>query len=83
MLRKAGLEPAVAGDPLATRVFAAPGAWLVVVVNETAADGRRVVSVGPSRCEIPVAAGRARLLLLERPTGRMLAATPGAVITAK
>ncbi|HEY7516620.1 MAG TPA: hypothetical protein VIC87_19165, partial [Vicinamibacteria bacterium] len=81
-LLEAALEAAgVATSPSATRVAArvleAPRAFLVVCVNETPAPARRRVRVEGRGHDVPVAALRARLVLLERGTGKVLAATPG------
>jgi len=78
----AALEIAgVKTQPSETRVMArllyAPQAILVVVVNETAADARRRLTVEGQIVEVPVAAGRGRLVLFERGTGRVLATTAG------
>jgi hypothetical protein len=48
-----------------------------VAVNESAVDARRRLTVEWRTVEIPVPAGRARLVLFERGTARVLAATPG------
>jgi hypothetical protein len=63
--------------PVAARVLAAPRALLAVCVNETAQDVERALNVEGRAVGIPVAAGRARLVLFERGTGKVLAATPG------
>jgi hypothetical protein len=81
-LLEAALDAAgVATSPSATRVAArvleAPRAFLVVCVNETPAPARRRVRVEGRAHDVPVAALRARLVLLERGTGKVLAATPG------
>ena len=78
----AALEAAhVATSPSDTnvvaRVLSAPRAHLVVCVNETAEDAVRRVQVDGKALDVPVPAGRSRLVLVERATGNVLAATPG------
>jgi hypothetical protein len=59
------------------RVLSAPRAHLVVCVNETAEDAVRRVQVEGRALDVPVPAGRSRLVLVERAGGKVLAATPG------
>jgi hypothetical protein len=59
-------------------VLVAPKALLVAVVNESAEAARRRVTLEGRSVEIPLPALGARLLLFERGTGKLLAATPGA-----
>jgi hypothetical protein len=47
------------------------------VVNETARDAVRTLKIEGRVFEIPVAAGRSRLALFERDSGRQIAATSG------
>jgi hypothetical protein len=54
---------------------------LAVIVNETARDAQRRVSIAGHNVDIPVAAGRTRLVLFERATGRVIAQTPGKPIS--
>ena len=61
-------------------MLVAPKAVLVACVNETPAPARRRVLVEGQPVEIPVEAFRSRLVLFERGTGRVLAATPGQAI---
>lgn len=70
-------------DRVTARVLAAPRALLVACVNETAVAALRGVRVAGKLHTIPVGAGRARLVLFERATGKVLAATPGDAIDAK
>jgi hypothetical protein len=79
-LTTAGFGTAAMTDPAASRVLVAPRACLIVAVNESSEPVRRAVTAEGRTYEIPVAAGRARLALVERATGRVLAATPGADI---
>ena len=75
----------VAADPtdslVTTRVLLAPKAALVVLANERPSAARRRVAVFGKAYEVPVAAYRARLVLIERATGRVVAVTPGAPVT--
>jgi hypothetical protein len=75
-LRSAGVEVSESDVPIATRVLRAPRASLIVCVNETAADGVRTVVVDGHPIGVSVAAGRSRMLLVERSSGRILASTP-------
>jgi hypothetical protein len=78
-LKTAGLAPAASGGdaPVSSRVLACSRASLVVVVNETGEAARRRVVADGRAFDIPVAAWCARLVLIERATGRLLAATAG------
>jgi hypothetical protein len=73
----AGVETQPSEDRVAARLLHAPRAVLAVVVNENAAAARRALTVEGVRYEVPVAAGRSRLALFERGTGRLLVATSG------
>jgi hypothetical protein len=76
-LDAAGVPTHPSDVPVAARVLLAPEAALVVCVNETAAEAVRRVTVDGASFNVPVKAYRARLALVERRTGRVLAATPG------
>jgi hypothetical protein len=80
VLAAAGVPTQPTDTHIAARLLAAPKAILAVCVNETAEDGRRRVTVEGRAFEIPVAAGRARMVLFERGTGTVLAATPGGAV---
>jgi hypothetical protein len=67
---------------IVARLLTAPKAVLAVCVNETAVDGRRRVTVEGRAVEIPVPAGRSRLVLFERGTAKVLAATAGPEVAA-
>jgi hypothetical protein len=79
-LEAARVETSPSDTRVAARVLEAPRALLVVCVNETTAAARRRVRVDGRAYEIPVAALGARLVLLERGTGRILAATMGEAV---
>jgi hypothetical protein len=76
-LERAGVEASPSDEPVTARVLRGPRAALVVCVNETARDVRRMVQLAGRTLEVPVAAGRARLLLVDPEDGAVLAATPG------
>ena len=67
-------HPSTAG--VSARLLYAPRAVFGVFINETAADARRTVTLGGRAIEIPVAAGRSRLVLFDRATGAVIAQTP-------
>lgn len=77
VLDAAGVTTHPTDTRIVARLLAAPKAILAVCVNETAADGARRVNVEGKTFDIPVAAGRTRLVLFERGTGKILAVTPG------
>jgi hypothetical protein len=76
----AGVPTSPSEAPIAARVLLTPAVALVIVVNETSKDAGRRVVVDRQLLEVPVEAGRARLLLIERASGKVLAATEGAPI---
>jgi hypothetical protein len=79
-LKAAGVPAHPAEGGVAARVLVAPKAVLVTCVNETPSAARRRVVVEGRLVEIPVEAYRSRLVLFERGTGQVLAATPGGAI---
>jgi hypothetical protein len=76
-LKAAGVPTHPAGDGVAVRVLAAPKSVLVACVNETPSSARRRVVVEGRPVDIPVEALRSRLVLFEKGTGKVIAATPG------
>jgi hypothetical protein len=76
-LEAAGVATNPAPGGVAARLLVAPRGVLAVCVNETPVDARRRMRVEGRAVEIPVAAQRSRLVLFERGTGRVVAATPG------
>jgi hypothetical protein len=66
---------------LAARALFAPHAVLVVVVNERPEAAVRRVDADGRSLDVPVAALGARLVVVERGTGRVLVATPGDPVT--
>jgi hypothetical protein len=79
-LRGAGVATHAGPDGVAVRVLLGPRAALVACVNESPAPARRRVVVEGRSVVIPVAALRSRLVLFERATGRVLAATQGEAV---
>ena len=80
-LDAAGVATHPSEAPVAARLLAASRALLAVCVNETSDDVTRRLGVAGGTASVPVAAGRARLVLFERATGKVLAATPGPAVT--
>jgi len=79
-LAAAGL-PAWASDvPMTVRVLHTPAVALVVCVNESSLDGVRTVDVDGHRLEVPVPAGRSRLVLWDRAARSIIAQTAGAPV---
>ena len=79
-LAAADVDTQPSASRVAARLLHAPRATLAVLVNETALDARRVLRIGGRTYQVPVAAGRSRLLLVERGTGELLAATGGEAV---
>jgi hypothetical protein len=82
-LEKAGVRTNPSDTPVAARVLLAPNAALVIVANETSADARRSMTVDGKAYEIPCPAGRARMALIGRERGEILASTPGQAVERK
>jgi hypothetical protein len=80
-LKAAGVPVDPTDTLVTTRVLLAPKAALVVLGNERPSDAKRRVRVDGRVFEVPVLAYRARFVLIERPSGRVIAATPGAAVT--
>jgi len=76
-LRVAGVPTHPAEGGVAARLLLAPKAILAGVVNETSSAARRRLTVEGRTVEVSVGAFRARLVLFERGTARVLASTPG------
>jgi hypothetical protein len=82
-LEAAGVATQPSEEPIASRVLYAPRAALVVCVNETPEDAQRSVQVDGVGFDVAVRAHGARMALLERGTGKLLAITPGAALKAR
>ncbi len=80
-LQAAGVETQPSETRIVARLLKAPRATLAVCANETAGAGVRRMTVDGRAFDVPVGAGRARLVLFEKGTGRVLAATPGDKVT--
>ncbi len=76
-LEAAGVSTQPSELPIAARVLLAPSAALVVCVNEMPENALRRVHVGSMAFDVPVPAYGARMALVERSSGKLLAATPG------
>jgi hypothetical protein len=76
-LEAAGVARLPSELPITARVLYAPRAALIVCVNETAEDARRRVAVDGVPFDIPVRAHGARMVLVERGSAKLLAATTG------
>ncbi|WLT30443.1 hypothetical protein [Geothrix sp. PMB-07] len=82
-LKAAGVPLAGWSGPASSRVLDAEKASLVVCLNESAQDVRRWVKVGARTLEVPIPAGRSRLALVDRASGKILVETPGEPLRAK
>jgi hypothetical protein len=80
-LSAAGVAAQPSATPVAARLLRGPRTVLAACVNETASDAKRRLVVEGHAVDVPVSAGRARLALFERGTGRLIASTSGAPIT--
>jgi hypothetical protein len=76
-LAAAGVPSSPGEWGVAARALIAPRVALVVVVNERPERAVRRVKVGRASVDVPVAGLGARLVLVERATGRIVVATPG------
>jgi hypothetical protein len=72
-LRAAGAATSPATQPLTATVWRTPHGALITVVNETAADGTRRITVDGRDFDVVVAAGRARCVFVDRRTGAIVA----------
>lgn len=80
VLKAAGIATHPTDTRVVARVLEAPRSFLVVCVNETAEDATREVAIEGRPLQVLVPAGRARLVLVERGTGKVLASTPGGAV---
>jgi hypothetical protein len=79
-LKAAGVAVDATDTLVTTRVLLAPKAALVVLTNERPSDARRKVTVGGRAYDVAVPAFRARLVLIDRATGKVVVATPGEAV---
>lgn len=77
VMKYAGIKPHLFDSPLMSRVLYTGDAALIVCVNESSAVLSRVVSAGAYKYEIPVEAGRSRLVLVSLKNGKIIVATKG------
>jgi hypothetical protein len=80
-LSAAGVSTSPGSWGVAARALTAPRATLVTVVNERPERAVRRVRIGGAALHVPVAALGARLVVVERATGKIVASTPGDAIT--
>ncbi|HUF17675.1 MAG TPA: hypothetical protein VMS12_06505, partial [Thermoanaerobaculia bacterium] len=76
-LMAAGVETSSAEGGVAASILRTGRSILVVVVNETSEDSVRRVTMDGRTIGIPVKAGRSRLVLFEKESGRIIAQTTG------
>ncbi|HVR44635.1 MAG TPA: hypothetical protein VMS56_14460 [Thermoanaerobaculia bacterium] len=74
-LDAAGIATHPSRSGISARLLDAPRSILAVLVNETAEDGERVITVAGRELAIAVRAGRSRLLLFDRASGSLIAQT--------
>ena len=77
VLNYSGIVPQISNTPVASRVLVTDKAALIICVNESSIDLKREVSVDGHKFEIPVDAGRSRLVLCDRVSGELVIATEG------
>ncbi|HEY8132293.1 MAG TPA: hypothetical protein VII12_10390, partial [Thermoanaerobaculia bacterium] len=71
-LAAAGVQTHPSDSGVAVRLLDAPRAVLAIFINETSKDAQRRVTVAGHRIDVTVPAGRSRLLLFDRATGRVI-----------
>jgi hypothetical protein len=74
-LAAAGVETHPSTTGVAARLLTAPRSVLGVFVNDTSADAQRAVTINGQSVSVNVPAGRARLVLYDRKTGRVITQT--------
>ena len=72
-LVSAGVETQPSDSGVAVRLLESPRAVLAVFINDSAQDAQRRVTIAGHAMDVPVPAGRSRLMLFERATGRVIA----------
>lgn len=77
VMKYAGISLHVFDSPLMSRVLYTGNAALIVCVNESSASLSRIVSAADYKYEIPVKAGRSRLVLISLKDGGIIVATEG------
>jgi hypothetical protein len=79
-LDAAGIAVHPSEVPVTARLLATPTSAFIVCVNETPEDTRRRVHVDSAVFDVPVRAYGARMAVVDRQTGKLVAATPGGPI---
>ena len=74
-LAAAGVETHPSSTGVTARLLLAPRSILGVFVNDTSSDAQREVTINGQRINVSVLAGRARLVLFERESGRIITQT--------
>ncbi len=81
VLKYAGVRVHRYSTPVASRVLDTGNYSLVVLVNESSANSDRDIFAGTHEYSVSVEAGRTRLALIDRSSGKIIAATEGNPIT--
>jgi hypothetical protein len=76
-LGAAGVPTLPSDTRIVARLLKAPKATLAICANETPVSGVRRVVIDGRHFDIPVGAGRGRMVLFEKGGGRVIASTPG------
>ena len=77
VLNYSGMQSDIKDNRVASRILETDNVALIICVNESSADVKREISFNGHKFEIPVNAGRSRLILLNRTDGKIIAATEG------
>ncbi len=77
VLKEASVPVRPEGDPILSRILETPRVAFLLAVNEGSQDLVREFTSGRHRLRLWVPAGRSRMVLLEKATGRLLAQSPG------
>ena len=83
VLSYSGLRGDISNERVESGVMEGDNAAFIVCVNESSVNAEKKVSFGGRTIDIPVEAGRSRLVLLNRTDGTIIAATDGDQITTK
>ena len=83
VLNYSGMQSDIFDTRVASRILETDNIALVICVNESSADVTREVSLDGRKFEIPVDAGRSRLILFNRADGTVIVATEGEPIVTK
>lgn len=80
VLKYSELKPEISDTPIASGILETETAALIVCVNESSANLTREVSLDGRKFQIPVEAGRSRLVLVDRADGKIIVATEGKAV---